>query len=79
MIRLLNGTYRTVSPEEARAMFLVQVGQMRGTPQQKQFVKRIERIYLNWDNAPQAYKQRYPKGQQVRQVALPILEQVGHN
>lgn len=71
MLKLTDGSYRTVSSETGRVMFLMQVGQMQGTPKQQAYVKRIERVYLNWENAPKAYRERYPKGK--REVVQPEL------
>lgn len=71
MIRLTDHSYRTVSPETGRAMFLMQIGQLRGTPKQEAYVKRIERIYLNWENAPPEYRRQYPRdGREVKQGEL---------
>jgi len=61
MIKMKNGNRRVVPADKARAMFLVQAGQMRGTPEQVAYVKGIERIYLNYATAPLSYKKKYPR------------------
>jgi hypothetical protein len=47
MIRLKDNTAKMVSPEQGAVIWQVWKGEIKGTPQQRQFVKNVYRVYLN--------------------------------
>lgn len=71
LIRLKQGKVIPIPANKAKAIFLVQVGQMRGTPKQKEFVKQVDRVYLSREIAPKSYIEKYyPKQRSVEHRRL---------
>lgn len=48
-----------ISPEKAAIMWRVKEGEIKGTKEQRQFVARIRRFFLNRDNAPESYRKKH--------------------
>jgi hypothetical protein len=59
-IRLKSRQAKFVSPEQGAIIWRVFNGEIKGTKKQREFVKHIERIYLNRNNAPDSYIAKYP-------------------
>lgn len=50
-----NGTRKIVEPEKALAIWQIMHGEKPSSPRQQAFIKKIERVYLNWRKAPKSY------------------------
>lgn len=54
-IKLKDGTRKIVPPDTALAVWQLMKGETDGTPRQKAYIKKVERVYLNWRTAPRSY------------------------
>ena len=78
LIVLNNNKRKFVSPEEGSRLWLVKTGEKRGSARDRAYVKRIEKIYLNRNNAPDSYLLNNPDPREQRPavpyVRLPYID-----
>lgn len=60
-IRFKDGHTLTVSAEKGNAIWLVKNGELESSEKQQRYVETIASIYLNYDSAPDSYKESHPK------------------
>lgn len=60
-VKLHTGKCLTMKPDSALALWQVICGEIVGTDKQQAFAETVERVYLNWKEAPQSYKLAYPR------------------
>jgi hypothetical protein len=81
-LTLVNKKHVILPPEKAIAIWRVKVGEIKGTREQRAFVKKVDKIYLSHHNAPKSYRDSIrelykprPKPQPfVGQIALPYKD-----
>jgi hypothetical protein len=62
----VDGTTKTLKPEQALAVWHVLNGDAEPENRaQSDFCDKVKRLYLNRENAPQSYLDRFPQGYDV--------------